>query len=250
MWLEGEEEEEEEAATDDDVFLLLLVYKQNKTQQVGAAAFIAGSTGAISTAVVIFEVTSELSYMVPVLLAVILGRSAGKVVSPDLYEALQISKKLPNIPPLMHQSSYKLTCAQVMFASNIPMIARLTTPSAIAQVLQRRTFRHHDEVADDDLFCIVDPADSLYLGSVARHQLKALLVSFAGADRANEALDVLSVCNANAIAPSVPLTTPINDALFLFEMTLCSTLFVTDHSRVVGWLDLNTVRHKCESGEL
>ena len=73
---------------------------------VGASAFLAGATGAVSTAMVIFEITYQLNYMVPVLLAVVLGRATGKVISPDLYEALQIFKNLPNIPPLAQQSSY------------------------------------------------------------------------------------------------------------------------------------------------
>ena len=41
---------------------------------VGGAAAVAGATGTVSAAVITFEVTSQLSYMLPVLLAVRRGR--------------------------------------------------------------------------------------------------------------------------------------------------------------------------------
>jgi len=216
---------------------------------VGASAFIAGATGAVSTAVIMFEITAQLSYMVPVLLAVVLGRQAGKIISPDLYEALQILKKLPNIPPLARQSSYNLACAEVMNRDNIPVVKRFCTVEEIIAVLDAPTFRHGDEAHDDDLFAVViDLENPIYLGSVARHQLSASVNQPSARDGGE--IDLLTVCNANALAPSIPSTSAIGDALYLFEMTLCSALFVTDHSRVVGWLDLNHVREEIEHGHL
>jgi len=214
---------------------------------VGASAFIAGATGAVSTAVIVFEITSQLAYMVPVLLAVILGRAAGKVISPDLYEALQIWKNLPNIPPLAHQSSYKVLAVEVMNPNNIPAVPRMATVQTILGVLNARSHRHGDHVQDDDLFAVVD-ADFLFLGSIARHQLKAVVQSAQAA--AQGEMDLLTVCNLNSVAPAMPITTPVPDVLYMFEITLCSTLFVVDHCKVVGWLDLQHVKHMCESGEL
>jgi chloride channel 2 len=219
---------------------------------VGASAFIAGSTGAISTAVIIFEITAQLSYMVPVLVAVIVGRAAGKLVSPDYYEALQIMKKLPNIPPLAHQSSYNILAVEIMNPDNIPMLNRFSSLLGIENTLNAPTFRHHDEVHDDDLFAVVDD-DCHYLASVARHQLRGVLTSsttpVTGGENA-EKFDLLGIVDTNSIAPSVPITTPAIDCMNMFELTLCSAMFVTDKCRVVGWLDLSTIRHKCESGEL
>ena len=42
----------------------------------------------------------------------------------------------------------------------------------------------------------------------------------------------------------------VADLLYLFEITLCNTLFVVDHCRVVGGVELEVIKHKCESGEL
>jgi len=219
---------------------------------VGASAFIAGSTGAVSTAVIIFEITAQMSYMVPVLVAVIIGRQAGKLISPDLYEALQITKNLPNIPPLTHQSSYNILAVEIMNPNNIPMLKRFSSLLDIENALNAPTFRHHDEVHDDDLFAVVDD-DGHYLASVGRHQLRSVLTSSStpvtGGENADK-FDLLSIVDVNAIAPSVPITATAVDCLQMFELTLCNAMFVTDKARVVGWLDLNTIRHKCESGEL
>jgi len=218
---------------------------------VGASAFIAGATGAISTAVIIFEITAQLSYMVPVLVAVIIGRQAGRLISPDFYEALQIMKKLPNIPPLTHQSSYNILAMEIMNPNNIPIVQRFSSMQDIESALSAPTFRHDGEVHDDDLFAVVDD-DGNYLASVARHQLQTVL-STAGASTGLENADVfdmLTIVDTNAIAPSVPITATAIDCLQMFELTLCNAMFVTDKCRVVGWLDLNTIRHKCESGEL
>jgi H+/Cl- antiporter ClcA len=220
---------------------------------VGASAFIAGATGAVSTAVIVFEITAQLSFMVPVLLAVILGRAAGKLISPDLYEALQIMKHLPNIPPLARQESYNKTCAEVMNPDNIPMLKRYCTVEEVSAALDARSFRHEDAAHEDDLFAVVENLQSpIYLGSIARHQLStAVSASDAGgAGHDGQQIDLLTQVNANAVAPAIPASSSISDALYLFELTLCSALFVTDHSRVVGWLDLATVRHDCESGHL
>jgi chloride channel 2 len=214
---------------------------------VGAAAFIAGATGAVSTAVIIFEITSQLAYMVPVLLAVLLGRAAGKVISPDLYEALQIFKNLPNIPPLAHQSSYKILAVEIMNPSFIPVVPRMCSAQQIITVLNAPSHRHDDHAQDDDLFAVVDE-DSLYLGSIARHQLKALVTRQQQAT--GDLLDILSSANLNAVAPAVPISSTVPDLLYLFEITLCSTLFVTDHCRVVGWIDLLSLKHRIEHGEL
>jgi len=221
---------------------------------VGASAFLAGATGAVSTAMVVFEITYQLNYMVPVLIAVIIGRSSGKVISPDLYEALQIFKHLPNIPPLAHQSSYELKMDEIMEREHIPLVPKIATGAELQAILDMPTHRHdahghHNVVSDEDLFAVVNNItnDRVYLGSIARHQIKAVLAVL-GTQGANRECNVLDVCNLNNVAPSIPISTPLADLLYMFEITLCGTLFIVDHSRVVGWVELEVVKEKCEEG--
>ena len=69
---------------------------------VGAASFTAGVTQTISIAVIVFELTSQLSYALPVLIGSLLARGISSLFTPGIFNA--ISKRL-NLPgdqtPLM-----------------------------------------------------------------------------------------------------------------------------------------------------
>ncbi|KAH9255302.1 hypothetical protein BASA81_006742 [Batrachochytrium salamandrivorans] len=227
---------------------------------VGASAFLAGATGAISTAFVIFETTAQLTFMVPVLTAVIVGRACGKLISPDIYEALQITKNLPNIPPLSRQSSYGILARDLMDTSNIPLLPRYCTLARLDQLLHApKSFRYEDQVNDDDLFAIVtNEQDRLYMVSVSRVQLEIALLSAGEAsagmeeeERASSLLDVFSALTEHTqMTPACPLLTPAVDMLQMFELSLVATMFVTDNCRVVGWLDLAKIKHRIEHHHL
>jgi hypothetical protein len=227
---------------------------------VGASAFLAGATGAISTAFVIFETTAQLTFMVPVLTAVIVGRACGKLISPDIYEALQITKNLPNIPPLSKQSSYGIRAEDLMDSNNIPLLPRYCTLARLDQLLHApKSFRYEDQVNDDDLFAIVtNDQDKLYMVSVSRTQLEMALLSAQEAsegteedDRASMLLDVFSALTEHTqMTPACPHLTPAVDMLQMFELSLVATMFVTDNSRVVGWLDLAKIKHRIEHNHL
>ncbi|KAH9251033.1 hypothetical protein BASA81_011093 [Batrachochytrium salamandrivorans] len=226
---------------------------------VGASAFLAGATGAISTAVVVFEITAQLSFMVPILLSVIIGRACGKVISPDLYEALQITKNLPNIPPLSRQSSYAIPAKDLMDVNHIPYLPRYCSLPRIQQLLNGPSHRHDNEVNEDDLFAIAtNDQERHYLVSVSRTQLKLALVSAEEAsalaagdeDRVGALLDLFSAVSTDIMSPACPHITPAVDVLHMFELSLATTMFVTDNCRIVGWLDLASIKHKIEHQHL
>ena len=80
---------------------------------IGASALTAGVTGSVSIAVIVFELTNQLSYSIPVLLAVIIGRAAAKTTtsaltgdSDNIYDRLAKHKGLPVLPVLRRQRSY------------------------------------------------------------------------------------------------------------------------------------------------
>ena len=59
---------------------------------VGAAAFSAVVTGKISIAVVVFELTGQLSFAIPVLLAVVVAHTIGGYFSAPIYDRIAINK--------------------------------------------------------------------------------------------------------------------------------------------------------------
>lgn len=67
---------------------------------VGAAAVSGAVTRTISTAVIVFELTAQLSHMLPVLVAVLLAYAVANLMSPSIYEVMMILNGLPYMPHL------------------------------------------------------------------------------------------------------------------------------------------------------
>lgn len=136
---------------------------------VGAASFTAGVTGTVSIAVIVFELTNQLSYMVPVLLCVLVGRSVALYFSLDMYETISRQKNLPQWPDLMKQSSYGLVAGDLMRGVPSYWILRRHTLSSLRKVVAEAP----KEVRS---FPIVDDEQTLFfLGVVKREELESIL---------------------------------------------------------------------------
>ncbi|KAH7462543.1 hypothetical protein KRP22_004964 [Phytophthora ramorum] len=142
---------------------------------VGAASFTAGVTGTISIAVIVFELTGQLSYMIPVLLCVIVGRAVTRLFSLDMYETMARQKNLPQWPDLSKQKSYSLTAGDLM--RDIPpyYLVRRQTLASIKQLLHVTGNGKKGKTVH--VFPVVDDAKTMVLMGVAtREELESLVV--------------------------------------------------------------------------
>ncbi|OQS01441.1 Chloride Channel (ClC) Family [Achlya hypogyna] len=136
---------------------------------VGAASFTAGVTGTFSIAVIVFELTQQLTYMIPVLLAVLLGRAIAGFISLDMYETISRDKALPQWPDLTKQASYGLVASDLMHSVPPHVISRHQSRAGLADLLASTT----DSVAR---FPVVDnTTNMIFLGVVDRDEIEALL---------------------------------------------------------------------------
>ncbi|OQS07350.1 Amino Acid-Polyamine-Organocation (APC) Family, partial [Thraustotheca clavata] len=139
---------------------------------VGAASFTAGVTGTFSIAVIVFELTQQLTYMIPVLLAVLLGRAIAGFISLDMYETIARDKSLPQWPDLTRQASYSLVASDLMQPMPPFVITRRQTREDLATLLQS-TPEHITR------FPVVDETSNMiFLGVVDRDEVEALLQSW------------------------------------------------------------------------
>lgn len=69
-------------------------------QPKGAAAFSGAVTHTVSTAVIVFELTGQISHILPVMIAVILANAVAQSLQPSLYDSIIRIKKLPYLPEL------------------------------------------------------------------------------------------------------------------------------------------------------
>ncbi|KAE9335626.1 hypothetical protein PF008_g13407 [Phytophthora fragariae] len=142
---------------------------------VGAASFTAGVTGTISIAVIVFELTGQLSYMIPVLLCMIVGRAVTRIFSLDMYETMARQKNLPQWPDLTKQVSYSLTAGDLMRDMPPYYFVRRQTLASIKHLLQVTSKEKKGKTVN--VFPVVDDAKTMVLlGVSTREELEALVI--------------------------------------------------------------------------
>lgn len=72
---------------------------------VGAAAFSGAVTHTVSVAVIVFEMTGQITHVVPVMIAVLIANAIGALLQPSMYDSIILIKKLPYLPDLLPSSS-------------------------------------------------------------------------------------------------------------------------------------------------
>lgn len=70
------------------------------TSLTGAAALTGAVTHTVSTAVICFELTGQISHILPMMVAVILANMVAQGLQPSLYDSIIQVKKLPYLPEL------------------------------------------------------------------------------------------------------------------------------------------------------
>ncbi|GBG32632.1 Chloride channel protein [Hondaea fermentalgiana] len=214
---------------------------------IGSSSFVAAATGSVSTAVIVFELTNQLSYMLPVLLAVLIGQATGRTISDSIYESLAKSKNLPSFPHVRRQKSYSLPISKVMH-SDAACIPRVVTKTDVEAALLRAY-----NPALDPLFTIavVDTLEAgYYIASVTWRQLHYLLHNQWTERPVTEPVDLLEVCNIDKSTISLPAITPLNDAINLFDVHKKKSFFVVRRGKVIGKLNLREIAKLCDDGRL
>lgn len=72
---------------------------------VGAAAFSGAVTHTMSVCVILFEMTSSIAHLFPVLIAVLIANGVARFLTPSIYDLIIQSKKMPYLPDLLPNTS-------------------------------------------------------------------------------------------------------------------------------------------------
>ncbi|XP_029028129.1 chloride channel protein 2-like isoform X3 [Betta splendens] len=135
---------------------------------VGAAALSGAVTHTVSTAVIVFELTGQISHILPVMIAVILANAVAQSLQPSLYDSIIRIKKLPYLPELGwgHHEKYNIRVEDIMVRD-----VRYITLNCCYRDL-------HNVLLTGNLktLALVESAESMILlGSIERAQLQSLL---------------------------------------------------------------------------
>jgi len=74
---------------------------------VGAAAFSGSVTHTISVSVIVFEMTGQITHIIPIMIAVLISNAIASLLAPSMYDSIILIKKLPYLPDLLPSSSGK-----------------------------------------------------------------------------------------------------------------------------------------------
>lgn len=72
---------------------------------VGAAAFSGAVTHTISVAVIVFEMTGQITHIVPIMIAVLVSNAVASLLGPSIYDSIILIKRLPYLPDILPSSS-------------------------------------------------------------------------------------------------------------------------------------------------
>ncbi|XP_030008397.1 chloride channel protein 2 isoform X2 [Sphaeramia orbicularis] len=135
---------------------------------VGAAALSGAVTHTVSTAVIVFELTGQISHILPVMIAVILANAVAQSLQPSLYDSIIRIKKLPYLPELGwgHHEKYNIRVEDIMVRD-----VRYITLNCTYRDLHNVLLTGHLKT-----LALVESAESMILlGSIERAQLQSLL---------------------------------------------------------------------------
>eukprot|EP00076_Gallus_gallus_P024742 XP_015147031.1 chloride channel protein 2 isoform X2 [Gallus gallus] len=135
---------------------------------VGAAALSGAVTHTVSTAVIVFELTGQISHILPVMIAVILANAVAQSLQPSLYDSIIRIKKLPYLPELGwgHHEKYNVRVEDIM-VRDVPYVSLNCKYRDLQHVLQTTKMKS---------LALVDSAESMILlGSIERAQVGAML---------------------------------------------------------------------------
>ncbi|XP_070152551.1 chloride channel protein 2 isoform X1 [Polyergus mexicanus] len=144
---------------------------------VGAAAFSGAVTHTISVSVIIFEMTGQITHIVPIMIAVLISNAIAALLQPSIYDSIILIKKLPYLPDLLPSSSgmYNIYVEDFM-VRDVKYIWHGISYQKLKDILkENRKLRG---------FPLVDNPDSMILlGSIQRLQLIKLIEKHIGRER-------------------------------------------------------------------
>lgn len=143
---------------------------------VGAAAMSGAVTHTVSTAVIVFELTGQISHILPIMIAVILANAVAQSLQPSLYDSIIRIKKLPYLPELGwgHHEKYNIRVEDIM-VRDVRYVTLNSTYRDLHEVLMTGHLK---------TLALVETAESMILlGSIERAQLQVLLTQQLGRQR-------------------------------------------------------------------
>ncbi|XP_031330673.1 chloride channel protein 2 isoform X3 [Photinus pyralis] len=158
---------------------------------VGAAAFSGAVTHTISVSVIVFEMTGQITHIIPIMIAVLISNAIASLLFPSIYDSIILIKKLPYLPDFLPSSSgmYNI-CVEDFMMRDVKYIYHGMSYEQLKVMLkENRRLKG---------FPLVDTPESMVLlGSIQRMHLIELIEQQIGRERR---LQVAAIRHREALA--------------------------------------------------
>lgn len=144
---------------------------------VGAAAFSGAVTHTVSVGVIVFEMTGQITHIVPVMIAVLISNAIASLLQPSMYDSIILIKKLPYLPDLLPSSSamYSFFVEDFM-VKDVKYIWQTISYRELKQVLKANKQLRSLPLVDK-------PDNMILLGSVQRYELIKMIDRHIGREK-------------------------------------------------------------------
>jgi H+/Cl- antiporter ClcA len=213
---------------------------------VGAASFTAGVTHTVSIAVIVFELTAQLSYMLPVLLGALLSRGVASLIAPSIFTEMSTRLNLPADPKLGREVMYD-TAVIALADEDPPFLVRRIQLGHILHALDERDEELQWAIVDDSatmvLIGVVSCKELREAIHVYKRQLREGLEgcketpsSGVDAQLLSHTVDLVSsgIVDLDFSQARVRAEDPLSNVLLHFSVTSDPLVFVTHHGRLAG----------------
>lgn len=141
---------------------------------VGSAALAGSVSHTVSVAVIVFEMTGQISHLVPVMIATLLACAVATILQPSLYDSIILIKKLPYLPDLIPKGNGMFRfMVEAFMVRDVKYIWQNITYLELKDILKKN--KHLKSLP------LVDHSDTMILlGSVHRYDLIKLIDSHIG----------------------------------------------------------------------
>ncbi|ALC46863.1 ClC-a, partial [Drosophila busckii] len=144
---------------------------------VGAAAFSGSVTHSLCVAVVVFEISGQIAFVVPVLVAVLVANAVASMLQPSMYESVIMIKKLPYLPDLLYTNSNLYgKCVEDFMVRDVKYIWQNMSYLQLKEVLRLNKKLRSLPLVDSK-------ENMILLGSLQRSELVKLIEEQVGRER-------------------------------------------------------------------
>lgn len=144
---------------------------------VGAAAFSGAVTHTVSVGVIAFEMTGQITHLVPVMMTVLIANATAALLQPSIYDSIILIKKLPYLPDLLPSASgmYNIFVENFM-VRDVKFIWQTISYQSLKNILKQNKHLRSLPLVDS-------PDNMILLGSVQRHELIKMIDKHIGREK-------------------------------------------------------------------